>query len=105
ELEHPHAARRRGVDAQAAQHALVDVLLHDPQRAVVAHGVDVHGTYLGQLGGHGRVARDLVVDLDPDEQSVGPHAGAPSPSLARTRSGISSMRSATVIPASASRAI
>src|SRR4029079_19125853 len=51
------------------------------------------------------VAGDGVVDLDPDEQRVLPHAGLLSASLDFMISGISEISSATVIPASARRAI
>src|SRR5204862_6380059 len=66
---------------------------------------DVHRAHLGQPRGQLRVPGDVLVHLDADEQRVAPHAGAASPNLDLTRSGISSMRSATVIPASARRAI
>src|SRR6266851_1219225 len=89
ELDHLDRALGRGVEAQAAEHAFVEVLLDDAQGAVVLLGVDVHGADLGELrrqlgvGGHG------VVDLDGDEQPVGPHAAVVlSASLALTRSGI-----------------
>src|SRR5262249_8290932 len=102
ELEHAHRAGRGGVEAQTAEHALVEVLLvQDEVAALLA--VDVDGTDLGQLVRDLRLLRGRVGDLDADERGVGSHAGTSS--FSRIIIGMSSMRSATAIPASARRAI
>src|SRR5436189_77651 len=106
DLDHPNRAVGRRVEAQPAEHALVEVLLDQAQRPVVLLAVDVDRADLGELLRHLGVGGDDVVDLDGDEQGVGPHAAAVrSASLAFTRPGISEISSATVIPASARRAI
>src|SRR5436190_10422551 len=94
EPAHRHGALRRGVDAQPAEHALVEVLLDDPQPAVL-HGEDVDRTDLGELGRHGRVRGRFGRHLDVDEEV---HTAAPFRSAipCLTRSGMSSIRSATV---------
>jgi hypothetical protein len=92
------------VQAEPAEDALVDVLGDDLHPAAGAC-VDVDGAGLLQPAGQRGVARDSVVDLDADERRVRPHAALRSASLAFTRSGISEISSATVIPASARRAI
>src|SRR3954453_12729124 len=51
ELEDADGAVRRGMPAQLAEHALVEVLLHDLDAAILALGVDVDGADLGQLRG------------------------------------------------------
>src|SRR3954452_18157929 len=109
-LDHPNRPGRRGLDAQPAQDALVEVLLHDRHAAVVADRVDVDRADLRQLARQLGVRDDGGVDLDVDEHAVERllrHQTAAFrleiPSL--TRSGMSSIRSATVIPASARRAI
>ena len=58
----------RGVEAQAAEHALVEVVLDDLERRRRRSGEDVDRADLGQLGGQRGVARDGVVDLDVDEE-------------------------------------
>src|SRR6201999_3263477 len=104
QLQHLPLLRRRRVDAEAAQDALVDVALHDlDATAVVA--VDVDRADLAELRGDGGVVDDRVGDLDPDERSVDSHATLLSASLAFMISGISEISSATVIPASANRLI
>src|ERR1700709_337150 len=105
ELLDVHGARRGGFDAELAEDALVEVLLHrlDSATGVL---VDVDGADFLELGGEGRVAGDGVVDLDVDEdlvQLLGHQAAAPSFCL--TASGISSIRSTTRIPAASRRAI
>src|SRR5207253_10649780 len=90
-----------------------EVLLHDLERAVARLGEDVDRAGFGELCRQRRVRDDPVVDLDGDEEAVGPHR-TPAPAevpdersaiLARIISGISSMRSATAMPAAARRAI
>src|SRR4051794_40956221 len=107
ELEHADRALRRGLDAQLAEHAFVEVLVDDLERVLFGDGVDVDGADLGELGRHLRVRRDGVVDLNCDEQrlGLGHQTAAFSCILDRRMSGISAMSSATVMPASASRAI
>src|SRR4051812_9228454 len=104
ELEDLHGPGRRCLQAQAAQHALVEVLLDDLDARAGRH-VDVDRAGLLELAREGVVAGDGVVDLDPDEQRVLPHAGLLSASLDFMISGIWEISSATVIPASARRAI
>src|ERR671910_758153 len=97
-------AVRRSVEAELAQHALVDVLVHDLDQAVVAGAEDVHGAHLLEPRGDLGVPGDGVVHRDVDEDPVQGHrTTAPRRSL--TASGISSMRSTTRIPAPSSRAI
>src|SRR5205807_2664540 len=105
ELDHLHGAVGGGVEAQTAQHALVEVPLDDLERPVFSLRVDVHGAGLGEPARELGVGGRGVVDLDRDERSVAPHAGDLSAIFARIISGISSIRSATAMPASASRAI
>src|ERR1700685_125433 len=69
ELDHAHGACRRGVHAQLAEDALVEVLAHDLE-ALLAGAEDVDGTDLGELGGELGIARDRFVDLDVDEERV-----------------------------------
>src|SRR3954468_15092598 len=83
---------RGRVDAQAAEHALVDVALDDLDLAVGV-AVDVDRADLAELGGDGRVRDDLVGDFDPDERSVDSHAALLSASLAFMISGISEISS------------
>src|SRR4051812_18833553 len=101
ELQHAHLAGRRGIDAQLAQHAFVEVLV-DHLDVPVAGCVDVHGAGVLELLRHLGVVPDVVGDLDVDE-SAGHQAFAPIFSF--TRSGISLISSATVIPASFRRLI
>src|SRR5829696_2727108 len=105
QLEDLHGVGRRRVEAELAQHALVDVLLDDLDGAVLTLRVDVDGADLGEPGGERGVLRRLVVDLDADEDRVLPHAALRSPRRSRTRSGIWEISSATTMPASARRAI
>src|SRR5215208_4385802 len=105
ELEHAYGAIGGGVEAQAAEHALVEVLL-DEDRVAAFDGIDVDGADLREPGRDGGVLGDGVVDLHADEGGLGPHAAALlSASLAFMISGIWEISSATVIPASARRAI
>src|SRR4051795_1956936 len=101
ELLHSHGARWRRLHAQLAEDAFVEVLLDDLDLAVLG-GVDVHGAGIRELLRHLGVVADLVGDLDIDEQA-GHQAVTPSRSF--TRSGISAIDSATVMPASCSRSI
>src|SRR3954469_12839875 len=98
ELQHAHVARGRGLDAELAEHALVEVLL-DHLDAAVAVRVDVDGAGVLELLRELRVVADVVGHLDVDE---GPWH---QPIFSLTRSGISEISSATVIPASFSRLI
>src|SRR5262249_28432463 len=84
---------------------LVEVLLDQLERAVAGLRVDVDGAGFGQLLRQLGVGCGGVVDFDGDEQSVGPHAPLLSAILALTRSGISSIRCTTGLPAASSRAI
>src|SRR3954452_23686438 len=102
ELVDGHRPRRRGVDAQRAQDALVDVVVDD-LHALAGRGEDVDRAGLLELLGQLAIALDGLVDLDPDERGVVPHAFTPIRSL--TRSGIWLISSATTMPASARRAI
>src|SRR5919204_1628322 len=103
ELLHPHRALGGGIDAELAEHALVEVVLDDlhvPARVLE----DVHWAGVLELLRDVRLVADLRIDLDIDEQAR--HQTAPPlPSLCLTRSGISAISSATVMPASFSRAI
>src|SRR6476659_4924915 len=103
EAQDPDGAFRRRVQAQAAQHALVEVVLLDGD-AAAADGVDVDRADLGERRGQRGVAGDGVVDLDRDEGRVGPHAALLADRRSRIMRGISEISSATVMPASASRA-
>src|SRR3954452_7250435 len=80
QLDHLNGAGRGGVQAQPAQHALVQVLLRD-LHAGLRGDVDVDGAGLGQLRGQLGVAGDSVVDFDADERAVAPHAATPIRSL------------------------
>src|SRR3990172_9991116 len=57
ELDHADASRRCGLEAQVAEHALVEVLFHDAERPVVALREDVHGADFDELGRQRRVPR------------------------------------------------
>src|SRR5438270_11674854 len=117
ELDDLDHAGRGGVEAQAAEDALVDVAPDDLDAAAVVLGEDVDGAGVGQRAGQLGIPAGLVVDLDRDERPVDPHRAlppaAPAPAgvpvrssiAARIMSGMSSIRSATEIPAWASRAI
>src|SRR5215218_4526916 len=98
-----HGAGGRGVEAESAEHALVDVLVDDGDLAALL-GVDVDRADLGQLACQRRVVADLVRDLDVDEDA-GHQATVLSASLRFTASGISSIRSTTGMPAASRRAI
>ena len=51
ELDHLHRALRRGIDAQLAEHALVQVFLDDPDAAIVRLGEDVdRARFLERVG-------------------------------------------------------
>src|SRR5215217_4537816 len=102
ELEDLHGAARRRLHAQLAQHALVQVLL-DYLHVAALVGVDVDRAGVLELLSQVGVVLDRVVDRDVDEQST--HEVTTSPSFSLTRSGISEISSATVIPASFSRLI
>src|SRR5215211_128874 len=101
QLHHAHRPRWRGVHAQLAEHALVEVLAHD-LRAAVAGGEDVHRAGLLELQRQLAVCPGLVGQLDVDEDALA-HAATRSRSL--TRSGIWEISSATVMPAASRRAI
>src|SRR4051812_41067342 len=101
QLEHPNGAGRRGLDAQLAQNALVEVVLHHLGVPVLGL-VDVDRTRLLELLGQLGVVARLVGQLDVDE--LARHQAAP-PSLSLTRFGISAMSSATVMPTDSRRAI
>ena len=58
-------------------------------RRAISLPEDVDGADLGQLCGDCRVGRGAVVDLDPDERRVGPHAALLSAILALMMPGIS----------------
>ena len=81
------------------------MLLLDDLDPPVGGGEDVDGADLFELGRQRGVAGDGVVDLDADEDRVVTHAGLLSASLDFMISGISEISSATVMPASARRAI
>src|SRR4051794_36624873 len=100
ELQHAHLAGWRGRDAELAQHALVEVLLHDLHAAVAAR-IDVDGAGVLELLRHLRVVAYVVGHLYVDERAG--HVGQASTfaaSFSFTRSGISLISSATVMPAS-----
>src|SRR3954449_6682568 len=103
ELLDVHGAGGAGFDAEAAEDALVDVLVDDLDGAVGVF-VDVDGADFLELGGDGGVVLDRVLDLDVDEDLVRGHQAA-APSFSLTTSGISSMRSTTRMPAASRRAI
>src|SRR3954464_1224959 len=98
QLEHAHLARGGGLDAELAQHALVEVVL-DHLDGAVAVRVDVDGAGVLELLREARVGADVLCHLDVYE---GPWH---QPIFSLTRSGISEISSATVIPASFSRLI
>src|SRR5262249_53623990 len=64
ELDHAHRARRRRLDAEVAQRALVEVLLDEAEPSVLLLREDVHRAYLGELLRERRVGGDGRVDLD-----------------------------------------
>src|SRR5215211_1511842 len=102
EFEDPHRSGGRGVEAEPAEDALVQVLADDLHASVTGR-VDVDGAGLLELLRKRCVTAHRVVDLDADEGAVAPHAATPMRSL--TRSGISAISSATTIPAEARRSI
>src|SRR3954470_22216021 len=69
ELQHLDRAGRRGLDAELAQDALVQVLLDDLHVAVLV-GVDVDRTGVLELLGEPGVVANRLVDGDVDEQST-----------------------------------
>src|ERR671931_532151 len=103
ELLHPHRALGRGVDAELAQHALVEVLL-DHLHVAIRVFEDVHGAGILELLRDVGLVADLRIDLDVDEQT-GHQTATSLPSFCFTRSGITAISSATVMPASLRRAI
>src|SRR5581483_3411312 len=104
-LDHADRTRRRRLQAQLAQDALVEVLADDLD-PTLAGAVDVDGADIGELGGEAPIARNRWVHLDRDKQTIGrAHTAVPEPSRACTSEGISEISCATTIPASASRAI
>src|SRR5438552_4036592 len=105
ELDHLDRSPRRRVEAQPAQHALVEALLHDLKPAAVLLGKDVDRARLRHPARQLRIGGDRVVHLDRDEHRVRSHAGARSAIFARIIPGMSSIRSATAMPAWARRAI
>src|SRR5262249_38705813 len=90
-LDHAYDAVGSGVQAQAAQDALVDVLLDDLQTAV-AGGEDVDGAGVSEPTCELGVLGCGVVDLDGDEDAFGPHAPALAPSFSPIIVGMSSIR-------------
>src|SRR5205809_1828109 len=101
ELHHLYLARGRGLDAELAQHALVQVLLDDAEIAVLLLREDVDRADLDELLRERRVGRDRRVHLHVDE-----HARHQCPRRRScTSAGMSSMRSATEMPAACMRAI
>src|SRR5437763_16961098 len=62
-LDHADRPLRRGLQAQLAEHALVEVL-RDDLDPLLAGVVDVDGADVGELGGDVAIARDRWVDLD-----------------------------------------
>src|SRR5262245_13457296 len=93
QLDHANRARRRGLDAEIAQRALVEVLSRDAH-ARVARLEDVDRTRLLELLRERRVSRVRGRDLDVDEQAR--HHRFSAMRLC-SRTGISSIRSATEI--------
>ena len=69
ELLDDDTARGCGLDAEIAEHALVEVLPDDCDLAVLV-GEDVDRADLLELRGQLGVARDLVGDLDVDEDAL-----------------------------------
>src|SRR6185295_14666909 len=101
ELDDLHRPGGHRFDAQLAQHALVEVLLDDAEPAVLLLREDVDRTDFGQLLREGVIRRHSGVDLDVDE-----HARHQCPSSRSfTSAGISSIRSATEMPAARMRSI
>src|SRR5215216_1491167 len=101
ELLHDDGPVGSGIEAQLAQHALVEVLADDLDPAVLGRE-DVDRAGLLELLREVGVAGDRGVHLDVDEDPV---AHAATPSFSFTAAGISSMRSTTGIPAASRRAI
>src|SRR5947209_19933548 len=89
------------MNAQLAERALVQVL-GDDLDAVRAGSEDVDRAHLLELGRHFPIAGDGLVDFHVDEHRL---AQTRAPIRSLTISGISAISSATVIPASARRAI
>jgi hypothetical protein len=103
ELVNTHRAGGRGVDAELAEDALVEVLLDDLE-APVAAGEDVDRAGVLELLGELGVGADLLRHLDVDEDLVELLAGHQATAFrdsspALTASGMSSIRSTTSIPA------
>src|ERR1700733_7264344 len=105
ELDDANRAVGCRINAEIAEDALVEVLL---DHLDLAAGVleDVNGADFLELGGEGGVAGYGGVDLDVDEDLVHllGHQAATS-SFCLIASGISSIRSTTLIPAASRRAI
>ena len=109
QLDDAHGALGRGLDAQVAEHALVEVLLDDAQGAIVAAGRRCRpGRPRSSLRA---ISASAATDSSTSTSMKIARAGAvliapPSaPSRSLTRSGISAISSATAMPASCRRAI
>src|SRR5262249_32246070 len=102
ELDHLDGARRRRFDAQVAEGALVEVVLDDLEGAARGLLEDVDRAHLAQLLRERRVGSDGRVDRDVDEHAR--HRQCPR-SRSFTSAGMSSMRSATEMPAAFMRSI
>src|ERR1700727_913428 len=95
----------RGIETETAEHALVEIALDDLAPAVGGRE-DVHGADLRELGRQRRIGGGGVLDFDRDEDPVPPHAALLRSAIcALTRSGISSIRCTTGMPAASRRAI
>src|SRR5262249_25309741 len=103
ELLHLHLAGLADGETQLAERAFVEVLLDDLE-ARSAGLEDVHGTDLGELPGRRAVAGERRIDLDRDEERHATHSPRRA-SCSRTSFGMSSIFSATAIPAARSRSI
>ena len=102
QLDHAHGAGGRRVDAQLAQHALVEVLLDDLDAVVGAARKMSTGHTSSSLAANSGSPGDRSSTSTAMNSAVA-HTAAPIRSL--TIRGISEISSATTIPASARRAI
>src|SRR5262249_20553536 len=98
----PDRARRRRFDAQVAQRALVQVLVDDLEPPARGDPEDVDRAHLDQLLGQHRVGRDRRRHPYIDEHAR--HRQCPF-NRSLTSVGMSSMRSATEMPAAFMRSI
>src|SRR5262249_37082587 len=102
QLDDPDRTRRRRLDAEVAQGALVQVLPDDLEGAALRGPEDVDGADLDQLLRQGRVGRDRRVHLHIDEHAShrhGPFGGS------WPGGGLSAMRPAREMPAAFMRSI